>query len=257
MRTDIERRLEPYLFPVTETAVYRDGAGENGVPQISKDHKAIVRKDNGKLISIQRNSYKLVPNSEVIKPLMDQLHKLDTSWYIDSSHSFVDDARMRLQITFPELVVHDGRSDIALSLYLHNSYDSSEGVRMYFGAIRFLCRNGFAFGQILSKFYGKHTTGFDMQNLQRELSATAEKLPVIKHRIGTLLESKVDKNLRLEIDRRLGKRVTKYIEQQEQETQRAQNQWAMYNIITYYVSHLVKQRMRADYQLRASKIFGL
>lgn len=255
--TDVERRLMPYMFPVTETAVYRDGAVENGVPQISKDHKAIVRQDTGKLIAIQRKTYKLVPNSEVIKPLMEQLHRLDTSWYVDSSHSFVDDARMRLQITFPELIVHDGRSDIALSLYLHNSYDSTEGVRMFFGAIRAICKNGMVFGQILSKFYGKHTVNFDMEYLQRELTATADKLPVIKHRIGTLLETKVDKNLRMEIDRRLGKRVSKYIESQEQETQRAQNQWALYNLITYYVSHMVKQRMRASYQLHASKIFGL
>ncbi|MBE0643272.1 MAG: DUF932 domain-containing protein [Bacteroidetes bacterium] len=255
--TDVERRLSTYLFPVTESAVYRAGAGEDGVPQLSKDYKAIVRQDNGQLISIQRKTYKLVPNSEVIKPLMEQLHKLDTSWHVDSSHSFVDDSKMRLSIVFPELVINDGRSDIALSLYLHNSYDSSEGVRMYFGAIRAICKNGMVFGQILSKFYGKHTVNFDMEHLQRELTATADKLPVIKHRIGTLLESKVDKNLRMEIDRRLGKRVTKYIESQEQETQRAANQWAMYNIITYYVSHLVRKQLRSDYQIRTSKIFGL
>lgn len=254
MTNDIERRLAPYLFPVKEVGVFKDG--KTG-PNLTKDYKAIVSADDNRLIAIQRNTYKLVPNADVIRPLMEQLHRLDTSWYIDSSHSFVELQRMRLQVTFPELVLNDGKSDIALSLYLLNSYDSSLGVKVYFGAIRSICKNGLIAGTVLSKFYGKHTLHLDLHSLHRDLSDMSEKLPVLKHRIDALLETKVDKNLRLEIDRNLGKRVTKYIEEQEREVQRAQNQWALYNIITYYISHMIMQRMRTDYQLRASKIFGL
>jgi hypothetical protein len=104
---------------------------------------------------------------------------------------------------------------------------------------------------------GKHTQNFNLPNLHRELDSIAGKLPALEHRISVLQDSKVSKDLRLEIERRLGKHVSKYIDEQERETRRAANQWALYNIITYYVSHLVKQRMRADYQLRASKIFQI
>ena len=74
---------------------------------------------------------------------------------------------------------------------------------------------------------------------------------------GTLLETKVDKSIRVEIDRLLGKRVSKYIEEQEREVQRAVNQWALYSIISYYISHMIKRRLRASYQLQAGRIYGL
>src|SRR5690606_21574907 len=119
----------------------------------------IVRPDTDQLISIMQDSYQLIPNRDVIMPLLEQLHQLDTRWYVDNSHSFLESNRMRLQVTFPDLTLNDGRSDIALSLFVHNSYDGSEGVRMFWGAIRGICSNGMVFGQVLAKFYGKHTKG--------------------------------------------------------------------------------------------------
>lgn len=88
----------------------------------------------------------MVRNEDLIKELLDQLLGLSTSFKVDPSHSFVQNERMRVQITIPELRKQDSESDIALSLFLHNSYDQSEGVRMYFGAIRSICSNGMVFG---------------------------------------------------------------------------------------------------------------
>ena len=45
---------------------------------------------------------------------LEQLHTLDMIGIIYPSHSFSDDNRMRLQVTFPELKINDGRGDIAL-----------------------------------------------------------------------------------------------------------------------------------------------
>ncbi|MAT40104.1 MAG: hypothetical protein CL946_10930 [Ectothiorhodospiraceae bacterium] len=244
--------IAPYLFPVAE---YPVSIGQTNRP--TSDYKAIVRQDNGKLISIQRKTYKLVPNSEVIKPLLAQLHKLDTSWYIDTSHSFVESEKMRLQVTFPELIFHDGRSDIALSLFIHNSYDSSEGIRMMFGAIRGICKNGMVFGEVLSKFYGKHTQGFDVRNLRQVLESTYDKIPVIKHRIEAMQNTRPSNELRADIQKKIGKKAMNYVEQQESESRKAQNEWILYNFLTYFISHIVQQRMRAHYQLQVSKLFKL
>ena len=87
----------------------------------TEQYKAIVRSDNNRLISIMPKTYKLITNEEVILPVMKFLDNLDNKWLIDPSHSFVDEKRMRLQITFPELTVNDGTSDVALSLFFHNS----------------------------------------------------------------------------------------------------------------------------------------
>ena len=254
MNTTTDKKLNNFLFPVAERAVYVD---DDKTYRPTKHYKAIVREDNGKLVSIMKDSYQLVPNREVILPLLEQLHKLDTNWNIDPSHSFADDNRMRLQVTFPELKMNDGRSDIALSLFLHNSYDGSEGVRMFWGAIRFICSNGMVFGNVLSKYYRKHTSGLEINNLKTQLESTYQKIPVIQHRIEMLRNTNVTKKTRRDVEDHLGKHVIKYIIEQEKQNKRAANLWVLYNIITYYVSHLVDMRMRAAYQLETSRLFKL
>ena len=254
MTAATENKLRNFMFPVVQRSVFVD---DDKTYKPTKHYKAIVREDNGKLVSIMKDSYQLVPNREVIMPLLDQLHKLDTNWMIDPSHSFSDDNRMRLQITFPELKMNDGRSDIALSLFLHNSYDGSEGVRMFWGAIRFICSNGMVFGNVLNKYYRKHTTGLEINNLKTQLESTYQKIPVLQHRIEMLQNTNVTRKIRRDMEDHLGKHVIKYITEQEKQNKRAANLWVLYNIITYYVSHLIDLRLRAAYQIETSRLFKL
>ena len=249
--TEIERRLNKFLFPVEERKVFF--ADNNNEPVRAKEYKAIVRPDKNKLVSVMEDSYKLVSNYEVIMPLLEQLNQLDTRWNFDNSHSFVESKRMRLQVTFPDLTLNDGRSDIALSLFMHNSYDGSEGVRMFWGAIRAICSNGMIFGDVLSKFYSKHTKNINLSNLKEQLEATYDKIPVIKHRIEILQNLSVTKEVNDDVNNKMGKTISKYVEDQPA----AANQWVLYNILTYYISHLIEKRMRASYQMRVSKLFRL
>ena len=184
MTSEVESKLYKYLFPVQENNVFFEGEDGNAV--LAPSYKAITREDDGKLISVMSDTYKLVPNSEIIKPLMEQLANLDNRWYLDDTHSFVADNRMRLQVTFPELTFNDGRSDIALSLFIHNSYDGSEGIRMLWGAIRGICSNGMVFGKVLAKFYGRHTKGINLNNLSEQLQQTYDQIPIISERISIL-----------------------------------------------------------------------
>ena len=251
MITEVDRKLWKYLFPVTETKVQVKDTGGLYFP--TDKYKAIIREDNNELIAIQKKSYKLVSNAEVIKPVLDQLSDITTDWYIDPSHSFVENNRMRLQVTFPDLTFHDGRSEIALSLFLHNSYDGSEGVRMFWGAIRFICSNGMVFGHILSKFYGRHTSGLDIGNIKESLEKTYEQIPVIKHRIDILQNLKADKTIKRKVEDNLGKNVMKYVDEQPNPV----SQWHLYNMVSFYISHNLEQRLRSGYQYKLSKVFEL
>jgi hypothetical protein len=160
---------------------------------------------------------------------------------------------MRLQVTFPDLTFNDGKSDIALSLFLHNSYDGSEGVRMFWGAIRGICSNGMIFGKVLSKFYAKHTSGIRIENLKEQVQLTYGQIPVIKERIEILQNIEVTKTLQESVEKYLGKSVTKYV----QEHPTPENQWILYNYLTWYISHMIHQRMRAAYQMKVSRLFQL
>lgn len=251
MTSEVEQKLYKYLFPVTERKVFVEGEDSKIIPY--PEYKAIVREDNGKLISIQSDSYKIVSNAEIIKPLMEQLSTLDNRWYIDQTHSFVTDKRMRLQITFPDMTFNDGRSDIALSLFLHNSYDSSEGVRMYWGAIRGICSNGMVFGKVLAKYYRKHTQGIQLNLLKEQVEQTFDQIPAIKDRIIMLQMLTVGKSMIDTIEKNLGKKISKYVQEQK----KAENQWVLYNYLSYYVSHMIDVRLRAAYQMKLSRMFQL
>ncbi|MGB5849877.1 MAG: hypothetical protein WBH40_15405, partial [Ignavibacteriaceae bacterium] len=137
--------IQDFCFPVEEREVYYTSQSKffdwqtntyiyKSSEKLAGQYKAVVRKDNNSLISIVNKNYKLVPNKELIDQLMAQLERTDQRYEIDQHHSFVRDNRMRLHITFPELLIKDDSDDgIILSLYLHNSYDMSEGVRMFWG----------------------------------------------------------------------------------------------------------------------------
>jgi hypothetical protein len=251
MTSELDQKLYKYLFPVTEQKVFVEG--ENNSTILAPQYKAITREDNGKLIAIQNDTYQIVSNAEIIKPLMEQLHELDSKWIIDPSHSFVTDQKMRLQITFPELTFSDGRSDIALSLFVHNSYDSSEGVRMFWGAIRGICSNGMVFGKVLAKYYHRHTKGIPLNNLKAQIEATFEQIPIISERIQILQNLNVSKSLSKSVEDNLGKRISKYVKEQK----KAESAWILYNHLTYFISHMVDLRLRAAYQMRVSRIFQL
>lgn len=113
------------------------------------------------------------------------------------------------------------------------------------------------YGTILSKFYGKHTQGITFDNIQEQIQNTYQGLLVIQHRIEKLQTTKVDKAIRQSIEGKLGKKIYKYVVEQEDEIKKAQNQWVLYNILTYYIFHVMEQRMRAQYQLEVSKLFKL
>lgn len=251
MTTEVESKLWKYLFPVSEKRVFYED--ESGTPVMTNDYKAVTREDNNKLISIMNDTYHIVPNSEIIKPLMEQLHNLDNRWFIDPSHSFVSDSRMRLQVTFPDLTFNDGRSDIALSLYLHNSYDGSEGVRLFWGAIREICSNGMIFGTVLAKFYARHTSGICLDNLKEQVEQTYEQIPVVVERINILQNLEVSKSITDTVEKKLGKGIIKHVNEQPIPA----NQWILYNYLTWYISHTIEKRLRAGYQLQVSKLFQL
>ncbi|MBC8192624.1 MAG: DUF932 domain-containing protein [Candidatus Marinimicrobia bacterium] len=252
--------LSRFMFPVEERPIaIHDGVQdimdiENRNSFLSADYKALVRADTNEPISIVRNTYQVVPNSVLINQLMQELVGMDTPFVVEPSHSFVANNKMRLQIKFPELVVQDDDSDIALSLYLHNSYDGSEGVRVYFGAIRSICTNGMVFGVVVAKAYHRHTKGFDLGNISDSLSEVTEHLPEIQSRINALMHSEPDGALFESVEKELGKRMLKQV---QESTENHVSQWQVLNSITYIISHVMDQRMRARYQLAASRVFAL
>jgi hypothetical protein len=262
--------LNEFCFPVEEREVYfasnsnffdwkSNGIVKRPTPKIAENHKAIIRSDTNNIISIVNRNYKLVPNKVLIDQLLEELRRTDHKFEIEPHHSFVRDNRMRLQIKFPELFIKDDSDKgMALSLYIHNSYDMSEGILMYWGAIRAICSNGVVFGEVLAKFYGKHTKGFDIKNLKQTLEKTYSLIPDIQERIEVLDSLKVDKTFEDEVKESLGVKFHKQILwENEQQPLNILTQLQLFHLVTNLISHKVKHELQARYQFTASKLFKL
>lgn len=249
--------LEKFYFPVAESHI---ALAENTLPGASKisGYKAIVAPQNNgheKVISVVKDSYKLIPNRELIEPFLDQVSNLHVRWKIDPSHSFCQLNRMRLQITFPDILVKDEESEIPLSLYLHNSYDLSEGVRLFWGAIRSICTNGIVFGTLLGSFYSRHTRGFEFKNIHTQFDRATEKIGDVHERITHLRNTPVSETLIEDLQKTLGKK--RLAEIMATDRLPDASQWQLMNDITYYISHQVEKPKRGDLQLGVSKVFEL
>jgi|SRR5690625_166719 len=248
--------LEHFYFPVEEKEIAL--LDNQQVAGSISGYKAIVApKTEGReeIISVVRDSYKLVPNRDLIEPFLEKVDALNVNWYIDESHSFAQSNRMRLQITFPDLYLEDEESRSPLSLYLHNSYDMSEGIRLFWGAIRAICRNGMVMGNLLGSFYARHTQGFAFNNIEHHFHQATEKMKQVDQRINQLDTIKLEESFMEQVQKTLGKRRLKAITGMESVPD--QSQWELLKDITYFISHHEEKKRRADLQLKVSHLFHL
>ena len=247
-------KIEDFYFPVEEKHI----ALIDNTPWLNqiKGYKAIIAPDkSNQVISVAKNSYKLVRNKELIEPFLEQVCGLGVRWKVDPSHSFCEPNRMRLQITFPDILIKDEESDIPLSVYLHNSYDMSEGVRLFWGAIRTICSNGMVLGSILGSLYARHTQGFSFENFYEEFGNASDKIQSVQKHIQVLQERAVNEELMDNLHQALGKRRVEQIVNTDKVPDISQ--WDLLNDVTYYISHNEEKPNRAHLQLKTSKVFQL
>jgi hypothetical protein len=253
--------LQPFCFEVCERTVAVDDNKspiinlENQDTFLPNGYKAIVREDTNEVISIVKDTYKIVTNSDLIDKLLRELATCGHSFKIDPSHSFVTNERMRLQVTFPELRLRDRESDIALSAFITNSYDLSCGITYIWGAIRAICSNGMVFGTVLSKYYSRHTKGFSFENLGEKLSEARQYFPEIQERINRLEVLRVDEQLVENVSEKISKRLAEQAVAQE-EIGRI-TQWQLLNRLTNKISHEMEPHLQARYQDKVSRVFAL
>ena len=252
--------LNKYYFPVSVGTVRRsgptviDGATYDTLYP-ANNYKAIVRSDTNELIAIMKQTYKIVENRRVIESVMEGLERVNANYMFDRSHSFVSNGRMKLHITFPDYRLMDNESEIPLCVYIHNSYDGSEGIRVLWGAIRSICTNGMVFGKLLSSVYKRHTLGVNLGGIGNQLRSTLDAMPKLQARIDSLRNGYPDMESFLpEIKKTMGITLSKHV---EDSAYKITSQWDMLNVLTDYVSHKIEKRLQTHYQNQISKVFQL
>jgi hypothetical protein len=267
--------LEKYKFPVTVKPVYIPKNGEyqniidpeNPDTHIDNKSKAIVRADTLEWISTVTENYEVVTNAEVINNTVNALEALDFDFNINKSESFLTNKRMRLVLKIPDLAFNEGTSDVEPTIDIRNSYNYSEGVRILMGAIREVCNNGMLIMKTVKKFYHKHTSGIEVEKIQERIIEMRESLPEVERRIQELQSRQPDKKLMDILRDRMSKKIIRKAGLDEDEDKNQPvfpqvdaerlNQYRLYNLLTYIVSHEIAKQSRTRYQQRLGKIFEL
>lgn len=253
--------LKSFCFPVVERTVMVDNATSPSIKikdqstYLPNGYKAIVREDTNTVISIVKDTYKLIRNKDLIDHLLRELATLSYAFKIDSRHSFVENSQMRLSIIFPELLFHDTESEIAFGISVSNSYDLTQGLKVEYSAKRKVCENGLILNTILSSFYSKHTSGFTFEGLGAKLEEARQYFPVIQERINRLERLRVDEQLVENVSEKISKRLAEQFIRDEELGRVTQYQFL--NRLTNHVSHEIPPRLRARYQENISKVFAL
>jgi hypothetical protein len=267
--------LEKYKFPIDVKPVYIPKNGEyqgiidpeNPNTHIKNKSKAIVRADTQEWISTVTENYEVVTNGEVINNTVNALEALDFDYNISHSESFLTNKRMRLVLEIPELKFNEGTSDVEPTIDIRNSYNYSEGVRILMGAIREVCNNGMLIMKTVKKFYHKHTKGIQVEKIQERILEMRESIPEVERRIQELQSRQPDKKLMDILREKMSKTIIRKAGLDEEQDKNEPvfpdidaeklNQYRLYNLMTYIVSHEIAKQSRTRYQQRLGKIFEL
>jgi hypothetical protein len=256
-----DENLEDVKFNVKECnlAYFPNEKYKNKISSIgmqARSFKGIVD-DGGHLISVVKKDYKLVSNREVLDSVFNRLHDAGIEYDIDPQHSYYSKQRMRLHMVFPDLKLHDSDSDIPLSLYAHNSYNQSEGIRIYWGAIRGICSNGLIIGKVLEKFYHKHTKGFYLPQLRETFDKAYQKIPEINNRIQLLEQQQFTVEDYEETEKVFGEGFLEKATEVRKDNLELATKWLVINAITYYISHSVSMLQKQALQNKLIKLTGI
>lgn len=263
--------LEKYKFPITVKPIYipKDNYPlidpENPSTHIDNQSKAIIRADTKEWISTVTENYEVVSNTEVINNTINALDALDFEYEINETESFLTNHRMRLVLSVPDLAFNEGTSDVKPTVDIRNSYNYSEGVRILMGAIRTVCTNGFVFMKVAKKFYHRHTKGIEVEKIQKRIIEMRESIPEVERRIQELKRRQPNKKLMDILRDKMSKTIMRKAGLGEDKNEpifprqnpRKFNQYQLYNLLTYIISHQIAKKNRIRYQQRLGRIFEL
>jgi hypothetical protein len=252
-------------FPIAVSkAAYID---TNGKLHMDDDHIQILRTDTNKLISVRKADVKIVSNQDVIGKILEATNDIGLKPLIDESYTYLTNQRMRLGVTFPEVKVDtDDSKGGDLRLHIHNSYDGSEGVRCIGGVFQLICSNGMISGKILGRYYHRHTSGLDVEQLKRYMVKLLEKIPIFERRIKILRDIKLDKlssickdiaDWNKEADELVQAAIDKGEPTTESNMEDPRTAYGLLCLLTYWITHQVKIANRYEYGKRVAELFNI
>ncbi len=248
--------------------------------KLIEGYRGVYNKTQKKVISCVSDQYQLLPNSEIIKPILAHLNKKKIEYRFDR-FSYVNDQRMRLHITLPKQIIKDdSKQGCVASIFLHNSYNFTESFSLIAGMLRQVCSNGMVVGQILHQIRMKHRRKDLEQSAVAHMEAVLKDFhdnkDAIQARIQQLIKQKTDLDMLKDVLSKFDARTGKYVlvslglmDEDAPSTELAEyanelktsdvkiKMYALYNILTQYITHKGVKRYQINQLNKVSKMFDL
>jgi hypothetical protein len=224
---------------------------------VTKEYKAITNPDNKHLYTITSNRYKLIKHEELISGIDELLWELPEFGHNERKLEFTKNGgKMRATYTFPEISVDVGGDKIHPQIVNYNSYDTSTGLRIDFGAFKLICSNGLTIGEKVFHYNKKHFASIDfqiiMEGLKKSLNQFSDQKELWKTWVDKKLEVNEAKELvtSLELTKKEEAELDNEVEIQSGFTMLPEDQyqwvtkWVLFNILTQFITHRVKSMQR-------------
>ena len=233
-------------FTVAERPLFMVDCKMN-LPAKVPEFKALYRTDTGQVLSVVRNSYRVIQNEEVFDAVEQNVEQA-------LGHSNLAKAKIEDDIAkdgllsmrswiFPDLRVQStgtSKSDIAFRIVAINGFGGIS-VKCFYGGIDFYCLNGLISGEDYSTLafrHAKHTDtrvrftpirdSLEQFEKQSKIWLRWQNTYVEHESVMSFLSEKVESDILL---KRLGDQII------NEYGHRGQTLWAVYSALTFYASH--------------------
>ena len=239
------------LFNVQEDALYTQSGAE--VP----NKKALINLNNGKVMSVVSKGYKVVTNDEIFSGFCKSIEasQIDADGAQVKVRQTPDGARAMVDFVFPNqlLRVPQDESTTALQLCALNSFDGTTRYITKAGGLRMKCLNGQILGNIVGAYSSTHTAQLNVDEGAESVIRMIEQFNKASDYWGGMMQTSVCDQTAykvflkfLMIDRpdpeRENARINRCMDLWKQyRMELGKNAYALYNVLTHYVSHQEKQ----------------
>ena len=215
----------------------------------------VVRTDTNTVLGHHGSRYKLVPHDDVVNSIMDAVKesKITTDYKEPTISVFENGRKMRGEIVFPDLVVEPQLDDfIQARIVFTNSYDQSWSFFQSVDALRLWCMNGCTTPHAVARSRYKHTTFLNVDGSAAKIKEGIKHFHTRKDEWQVWMKRKISDDwvelffkktvakgfTRQSVDTVNNKQMENLLRIWDNEKkQLGNNQWALYNCLTYWATH--------------------